>query len=164
MSALIRVSEICARASGFRDETNIDSRPLTIISGSRHSVWRDRRWTRSVQLCRPQLVLQLMGEQFAVATRFVPNSARKVRTPEDLPPALERIAMCAERSSHAWLAWTMESRIWFLVAERAKLSGPAGRTPAIRMCFYDADGRPAASGIWVVDATRRWTLVSPGWQ
>ena len=120
-----------------------------------------RRTARSVQLSKHPPTLELLAEQFVVSTYYVPRAAQRVRTPAELPPPLERLAMYAERSARTWLAWTAEPRIWFLMAQRAKVSGRARRAPALRMFFYDADGRPVASGTWVMDATRGWSLVNP---
>lgn len=122
---------------------------------------RRQRTARSTQLSEHPLIVELLAELFAVDTHYVPHAAQRVRTTDDLPPALERIAIRAERSARTWLAWTAEARTWFLVAKRAKVSRQACRAPALRMSFYDADGRPAASGNWVMDAERRWTLMNP---
>lgn len=120
-----------------------------------------RRTVRSEKLSEPPSIVELLAEQFAACTHYIPHAAHRVRTPDDLPPALERIAMCAQRSARTWLAWTAEPRTWFLVAERAKASGRACRAPALRMFFYDADGQPVASGTWVREATRGWSLLNP---
>lgn len=120
-----------------------------------------QRSARSAQLSKHPLIVELLVEQFVVCTHYIPRAAQRVRIRAELPPPLERIAMYAERSARTWLAWTAEPRTWFLMAQKAKVSGRARRAPALRMFFYDADGRPVASGTWVMDATRGWSLVNP---
>ena len=119
------------------------------------------RTARFAQLCKHLPFVELLAQQFVVSTQYVPRAAQRVRILAELPPALERLAMYAERSARTWLAWKAEPRIWFLMAQRANVSARARRAPALRMFFYDADGRPVASGTWVMDATRGWSLVDP---
>lgn len=153
------------RTGTSRDEPKIDGRRSNATPRVRgdleQNLRRRRRPARSPHLCEHLLVVELLAELFAICTRYVPRDAQRVRTPDDLPPALERIALGAERSARTWLAWTAEPRTWFLVAERAKVSEPACRGLAIRLFFYDQDGKPVASGTWVMNESRRWTLVNP---
>lgn len=102
------------------------------------------------------LLVELLVQLFAVSTRFVPPIARRLLTSSDLPPALERIASQAQRDLQAWVAWTDERRTWFVVAELAPM--PVCQDAAIRMYFYDADGRLVSWGTWALQSELSWML------
>ena len=104
------------------------------------------------------LLIQWLVQLFVDCTRYVPQTARRLLAQCDLPPALERVAMQAQRCSQAWFAWTDEGRAWFVVAEMAKVSGRHCQGRAIRMFFYDEDGRFVASGAWALQSEGSWIL------
>jgi hypothetical protein len=104
------------------------------------------------------LLIQWLVQLFVDCTRYVPQTARRLLAQCELPPALERVAMQAQRCSQAWFAWTDEGRAWFVVAEVAKVSGRHCQGRAIRMFFYDEDGRFVASGAWALQSAGSWIL------
>lgn len=105
-----------------------------------------------------RLRVERLVQLFVVCTRYVPRTARRLLAPGDLPPALERVAMQAERCAQTWFAWTDESRIWFVVAEATTVPGLNCERGALRMFFYDADGRFVSWGTWALQSARSWTL------
>lgn len=105
-----------------------------------------------------RLRVERLVQLFVVCTRYVPRTARRLLAPGDLPPALERVAMQAERCVQTWFAWTDESRIWFVVAEATTVPGLNCQRGALRMFFYDADGRFVSWGTWALQSKRSWTL------
>lgn len=111
-------------------------------------------------LCPHQrlLLVELLVQLFAVSTRFVPPTARRVLAPGDLPPALERVARQAQRDLQAWVAWTEEPRTWFVVAEMAAMPDPHCQGEAIRMFFYDEEGRLVSRGTWALQSEHSWML------
>jgi hypothetical protein len=104
------------------------------------------------------LLIQWLVQLFVDCTRYVPQTAQRLLAQCNLPPALERVAMQAQRCSRAWFAWTDEGRAWFVVAEMAKVSGRHCQGRAIRMFFYDEDGRFVASGAWALQSEGSWIL------
>lgn len=110
---------------------------------------------RSYQ-CR--LLVELLVQLFAIDTRFVPPAARRVLAPNDLPPALERVALQTQRDLRTWVAWTDEPRTWFVVAEMAVISDPPCQDGAIRMFFHDEDGRQVSWGTWMLQSGCSWML------
>lgn len=104
------------------------------------------------------LLVEWLVQQFVVDTRFAPPTARRLLAPMDLPPALERVALQAERCLQAWFAWTEGSRIWFLVAETATVPGRHCQDAAVRMFFYDEDGGLVSWGTWSLQSERSWML------
>lgn len=109
-----------------------------------------------LRLERP--LLEWLVQLFVDGTCYVPQTARRLLAPGDLPPALERVAMRAQRCSQTWFAWADGSRTWFVVAEIARLPARYRRRGAIRMFFYDEDGRLVAGGTWVLHPGRNWIL------
>lgn len=102
------------------------------------------------------LLVNLLVQLFAVSTRFVPPTARQLLAPSDLPPALERVAMQAQRGLQTWVAWTDDRRTWFVVAEMASILDYQGA--AIRMSFFDEDGRQVSWGTWALQSAHSWIL------
>jgi hypothetical protein len=101
-------------------------------------------------------LVELLVQLFAVSTGFVPPTARQLLVPSDLPPALERVAMRAQRNLRAWVAWTDERRTWFVVAEMTSILDCEGT--AIRMLFFDEDGRLVSWGGWALQSEHTWIL------
>ena len=104
------------------------------------------------------LLVEWLVQQFVVDTGFAPPTARRLLAPMDLPPALERVAMQAQRCLQTWFAWADGSRIWFLVAEMVAVPSPHCQGEAIRMNFYDEDGRLVSRGTWALQSERSWML------
>jgi hypothetical protein len=104
------------------------------------------------------VLVELMVQLFAVGTRFVLPSARRVLVPSELPPALERVALQAQRELQVWVAWTDETRTWFVLAEMAAIPDPHCPCGAIRMFFHDEDGRQVSWGTWALQSERSWML------
>ena len=117
---------------------------------------QDRR--SQVATYKRLLLIQWLVQLFVDCTRYVPQTARRLLAQCDLPPALERVAMQAQRCSQAWFAWTDEGRVWFVVAEMAKVSGRHCQGRALRMFFHDEQGRFVASGAWALQIERSWVL------
>src|SRR5688500_452252 len=69
---------------------------------------QDRR--SQVATYKRLLLIQWLVQLFVDSTGYVPQTARRQFAQCDLPPALERIAMQAQRCSRAWLAWADEGR------------------------------------------------------
>ncbi|HEY0681181.1 MAG TPA: hypothetical protein VGD45_02525 [Steroidobacter sp.] len=108
--------------------------------------------------CKRLLLVEWLVQRFAVTTHYVPETARRLLTPADLPPALERVAMRAQRCLQAWFAWTDGPRIWFVVAEMATVPGWRCEERAVRMFFYDDDGRFVSWGTWASLSESNWML------
>jgi hypothetical protein len=150
------------------ESTSADEDPVTLVEAPRsgaNSVIPDDlessdRYTMGHSLCPHyrQLLLELLVQLFAVGTRFVPLTARRVLVPSQLPPVLERVALQAQRSLQAWVAWTEEQKTWFVVAEMATVPASHCRGEAIRMFFYDEDGRRVSWGTWALQSERSWML------
>lgn len=88
----------------------------------------------------------------------MPETARRLLASGEPPPARERIAMRAQRSLQTWVAWIEDPRAWFVVAEMATAPGGYRQALAIRVCFYDEDGRFLTWDTWAINTERCWTL------
>jgi hypothetical protein len=105
---------------------------------------------------RSFLIAQFV-ESFAASTHYVSPAAQRLRVVSDLPPPLWRIATTVQRSACTWLAWLDEQTLRFVVAALADRCARPGLA-AIRLTFYDQDGRWLANGEWSVQPDGRWTL------
>lgn len=107
---------------------------------------------------RPLFVESLV-QRFVASTRYVPQTAQRLFAPSDLPPALERVATQAQGCSQTWFAWNDGPRIWFVIAEMATVPGRQHQErAAIRMFFYDEDGRFVSWGTWALHSRGGWIL------
>lgn len=93
-----------------------------------------------------------------MSTRYVPWTAKRVLEPSDLPPRLERVAVRAQHCLQPWFAWTDGPRIWFVVTEIATVPGPQRQGRALRVFFYDEDGRFVCWGSWELRSGGGWIL------
>jgi hypothetical protein len=107
--------------------------------------------------CEHPLPVERLAQRFVLDTHYVPCMAERLLDPSELPPALEGVAMHAQRSLQTWLAWTNRARIWFVVAEVAKLTNRHREGDALRIFFYDDEGRFVSWGTWALHSGG-WTL------
>ena len=111
-------------------------------------------------LCPSQrrLLVERWVQLFVISTCYVPSTAQRLLAPGDLPPVLERIALHAQRHLQTWFAWRHGPRTWFLVAEPATVPDLHCQGGAIRMFFYDEDGRFVSRGTWALQSECSWML------
>jgi hypothetical protein len=104
------------------------------------------------------LLIDGLVQLFVVGTRYLPQTARRQLDPADLPPALERVAMHAQRCLQTWFAWTDGPRVWFFVTELASVPGLNRGQQALRLFFYDEEGRFVSWGTWALHLDGGWVL------
>lgn len=104
------------------------------------------------------LLVEWLVQLFVVDTCYVPRTAKRLLALSDLPAALERVATQAQRRLQAWCAWTDGPRTRFVVAEMATVPDRHSPGRALRMFFYDEDGRFVSCGTWALHSERRWIL------
>lgn len=120
----------------------------------------DGRCTIGDSLCscqRPSHIEWLV-QLFVVSTRYVPRSAQRLLEPSDLPPALERVAVRAQRCLQMWFAWTDGPKIRFVVTEIGTVPNRQRQERALRVFFYDEDGRFVCWGTWALHSRGSWIL------
>jgi hypothetical protein len=120
----------------------------------------DERCTIGDSLCscqRPSHIERLV-QRFVVSTRYVPRSAQRLLELSDLPPALERVAVRAQRCLQTWFAWTDGPKIRFVVTEIGPVPNGERQDRALRVFFYDEDGRFVCWGTWALHSRGRWIL------
>jgi hypothetical protein len=143
----------------------LDESAVSILSPQLHAISvgsghfdADEQCTIGASLCscqRPSHVEWLV-QLFVVSTRYVPRTAQRLLDPSDLPPVLERIAMQAQRCLQMWFAWTDGPRTWFVVTETVLSWQRQER--ALRVFFYDEDGRFVCWGTWALQSRGGWIL------
>ena len=118
----------------------------------------DERCTIGDSLCSCQRPSHIEGlvQLFVVGARYVPRTAQRLLEPSDLPPALERVAVRAQRRLQTWFAWTDGPKIWFVVTETVPTR--QRQHSALRLYFYDADGRFVCWGTWALQSRGNWIL------
>jgi len=99
-------------------------------------------------------------EEFVRERCYVPAQAQNVAAIDELPLCLQALAQNSSCTNAQWGAWTLDHRIWFVIAQQVHVSTAQSGEIALRIAFYDHDAVLAANGIWVRGATRKWTLHS----
>lgn len=102
--------------------------------------------------------LDWLVQQFVVATCYVPATANRLLALTDLPLTLARVAFQAQSGLRAWFAWSDGPSVWFFVAEITASPNSRCHDRAIRMFFYDKDGRFLSSGAWALQSDGSWLL------
>jgi hypothetical protein len=99
--------------------------------------------------------IELCIDLWVSETGYVPDDARQVWDPTELSPQLERFVSTI-RAPHAWRAWAIGPRSWFL--DGVLTDSPAGfdDQPTLILTFRDHDAQAAAAGVWRRVASRRW--------
>jgi hypothetical protein len=100
--------------------------------------------------CGRALPLERLVQHLVLDIRYLPRTAQRVLDPSELPPVLERVAMRAQRCLQMWFAWTDGPRTWFVAAEIATVPIRHRKENAVRMFFYDVEGRFVSRGTWVL--------------
>jgi hypothetical protein len=107
---------------------------------------------------RHPLPVEPLVQLFVLDTCYVPRTAQRLLDPSELPPALERVAMQAQRCLQMWFAWTDGPRTWFVVTEMATVTSRHHKEKALRLFFFDEDGRFVSWGTWVLHFGGDWIL------
>ncbi len=99
--------------------------------------------------------IELCIDLFVAETGYVPEDARPVSDAAELSPQLERLAATI-RSPHAWRAWAVGPRTWFLDGLLTDSPAPGEDQPSLILTFRDHDAQAAAAGVWRRTAPGRW--------
>ena len=126
------------------------------LDESAFSVLSSRPYATSIESGDFDADIEWLVQLFVVSTRYVPRSAQRLFEPSDLPPALERVAVRAQRCLQTWFAWTDGPKIWFVVTETVPTR--QRQDSALRLYFYDADGRFVCWGTWALQSQGNWIL------
>jgi hypothetical protein len=101
--------------------------------------------------------LEILLERFAVEMRYVPPQARLVADLGELPCALQRKALACGGDA-AWLAWTDESCVWFLIGRLPRWFVDRPDQVMMQALFFDTFGGLVSSGLWRREQPGRWKL------
>jgi hypothetical protein len=104
----------------------------------------------SLRSAQRLLAVEQLIERFVADNRYVPGTAQRLLDPSELPPVLERVAMQAQHCSQTWFAWIDGPRTWFVVTEMATVTVRHRKENALRMFFYDDEGRFVSGGTWAL--------------
>lgn len=152
--------ELLAQVGEGRRSANLAVRRPSHRSAITRGAIRQAHWSRCVGRMRNrQTVTQAdvgaLLESFVRSRHYVPPGARRIRSREELPLALQ--SHTQEVDSAVWRAWQDGSRIWFVKAKPVSCE----YTASLQVMFFDMDGRLAGSGAWIWLAHRGWVLSDP---
>jgi len=86
----------------------------------------------------------------------IPVQAHRVALPQELTPALRRLADTRSSPEHVWIAFSDYHRIWFFAATPSlELSRERGR-PVLEIRAYDEQGDLLESACWVHTRDGEW--------
>ena len=94
-------------------------------------------------------------DSFVRSLHYVPPGARRIRSQEELPLALQ--SHTKQVDGVVWRAWDDGTHIWFVKAKAVSCEATAG----LQVMFFDMDGRLAGSGVWIWLKHRGWILSNP---
>ncbi len=90
--------------------------------------------------------LRSLLDDFVHDRQYVPPEAQRIESLEELPLRLQTVA--ASYTQEEWNAWSLDQRIWFVVAQKVCLRPERPLEAALKVRFYDHDGVLVAAGIW----------------
>lgn len=102
-----------------------------------------------------QADIRALLDSLVRSRHYVPPGTRRIRSRENLPLALQ--SHTQQVDGEVWRAWENGKRIWFVKAKPASCVD----VTALRVMFFDMDGRLACSGVWTWLAHRGWILSYP---
>ena len=94
-------------------------------------------------------------DSFVRSRHYVPPGARRIRSQEELPLALQ--SHTQQVDGVVWRAWDDGRHISFVKAKAASCAAAAG----LQVMFFDMDGRLAGSGVWIWLKHQGWVLSDP---
>jgi hypothetical protein len=95
-------------------------------------------------------------DSFVVSQRYVPSTARRIHSRDELPLRLQRCTRNVRNS--IWHAWSDGLRIWFVLGTVVPEISREQRRHALHVSFFDMEGRLASSGVWTLSGDGRWVL------
>ena len=111
----------------------------------------------AVQANRRPSALELLLQQFAVETRYVPPQARLIDDLAELPLALQRKALgCG--SDAVWRAWVHDGCTRFIIGRLSPWSIHRPDRVMLHALFFDVSGELVSSGVWRREKSARWIL------
>jgi hypothetical protein len=128
----------------------LQSQLNTLIASADFDSDKHRAALDSLHSAQRLLAVEQLIQRFVADSRYVPRTAQRLLDPSELPPVLERVAMRAQLYSQTWFAWTDGPRVWFVVAEMATVTVRHRKENALRMFFYDDEGRFVSWGSWAL--------------
>ena len=90
--------------------------------------------------------LRSLLDDFVHDRQYVPPEAQRIESLEELPLRLQTVA--ASYTQEEWNAWSLDQRMWFVVAQKVCLRPERPLEAALKVRFYDHDGALVAAGIW----------------
>jgi hypothetical protein len=91
---------------------------------------------------------------------IVPQEAYEMAARDNLPPALRRVAVCAEHLDACWACWIDENgQVWFFVGELPMALSREHGKPVLQLDRYGEDGLILETSRWL-QAAGKWSRLS----
>jgi hypothetical protein len=100
--------------------------------------------------------LETLLESLVLEQHWISQGAGRVDDRSELPSCLQRLAINAVKNEGGWRAWLGHDGMRLFVAEMSlELSRERG-VPALKVRYYDHDGRLQNFSLWVQLADGAW--------
>lgn len=94
--------------------------------------------------------VEMLLESLVIAKGDLPGRARKVSDRSDLPSAMQKLVMQAQKSERVWSAWTGDDeRMWLFIAEMSMALSRERGCPALQVGLYNEHGKMQEWKLWV---------------
>jgi hypothetical protein len=95
-------------------------------------------------------------EAFVSRSSILPKNAYRIRDPDALPVALQRVMFNAAQEGRIWMAWARGHQTWlFTCQESAFLSRDRG-VIVLRVNIYNKQGQLMETATWTADPQGKW--------
>lgn len=93
--------------------------------------------------------VEMLLESLVLAKGELPGRARRVQDRSDLPSALQKQVLQAQKNERVWSAWMDEERIWLFTAEMSMALSRERGCPALHVGVYNEQGKMQEWRLWV---------------
>jgi hypothetical protein len=114
-----------------------------------------REMLRIHALQQPVQVGRLL-EAFLTRANILPKNAYRIRDPEALPDALQRVMFNAAQEGRIWMSWAYGHRTWLFTCEESLASSTDRGVTVLHVNVYDKNGELMEAGAWAPDAQGKW--------
>ena len=95
-------------------------------------------------------------EAFVSRASILPRGAYRIRDPDALPIALQRVMFNAAQEGRIWMAWAHGHRTWLVTCQESGFYSRDPGAAVLRVDFYDKEGRLMDTGAWTAGPQGKW--------
>lgn len=95
-------------------------------------------------------------EAFVTRAGILPKNAYRIRDPDALPLAQQRVMFNAAQEGRIWIAWGRGHCTWLFTCQESASFSRNSEVAVLRVNIYDKEGRLMEAGAWTAHPEGKW--------